>query len=474
MKKIELRDYQVRQVDIGVDYFSKTTKQKPSLLVAPTGAGKSLIIGSIVNKIKEPTLVLQPSKELLEQNYSKLIGFGGEATIYSASAGKKEMSHCTYATLGSIKSLSEEFKAIGVKNVIIDEPHSGYSPDKSSVFMQFMNALNPKKVLGLTATPLRLENYGDINDSYTQLNLLHRLKKSSYFKDILDIQQISDMVERGFWSKLYYECHEFDESKLLLNSTGAEFSEHSITRAIKEQNINNKIYHRLKKLLDEGKKSILVFCDTVDNAEKMASLFGDIAACVSSNTDLKERAKILERFKNGELKIVTNMGVLTTGFDHPEIDTIILGKPTNSLSLYYQIFGRGVRIHELKEYCLLIDFGNNVKRFGRLEDLNFEFIEGYGWGLFSGERLLTNTRITDALPRTKEDLRNKAKKDAKDAVNMEIWFGAHKGKRISELPTEYMKWCLTSWDFSNKKMKMMKSQMESVLVSRKELVILTK
>src|SRR5690606_25923393 len=112
---ITLRPYQETCVQKGVDFF-KGKGQKPSLMVLPTAAGKSIIISSIANRLEGKTIVLQPSLELLKQNYGKLIDLGGEASIYSASAGVKEFGNITYATIGSIKSLGSTFKSMGYKN----------------------------------------------------------------------------------------------------------------------------------------------------------------------------------------------------------------------------------------------------------------------------------------------------------------------------------------------------------------------
>lgn len=461
------RDYQTECIDKSLDFFESTGKEKPSVLVAPVAAGKSIIIGGIANELNSPTLVLQPSIELLSQNYKKLIRFGGEASIYSASAKSKEIGHITYATLGSIKKLGKEFKKFGIKNVIIDECHMSYSPVPTSMFRTFMKDLNPKRVLGFTATPIRLKPYGSMEESWSQLNFITR-GIPRYFSQILHVVDIKMMVEREYWSKLRYETYDFDEGKLELNSTGAEFTEHSIKDAIAEQGVNNNIYLRIKKLQEEGRKNILVFCDTLATATKMASLFPK-AACVHGKTPKGERKQIIEDFVNGELEIVTNFGTLTTGFDHPQLDTVIFGRPTQSLSLFYQMAGRGTRIHPDKEDCLLIDFCNNVKRFGKLEDLSFEFVEGFGWALFSKDHLLSNIRM-DGDPMTKQELYDLMKKEASDNIDMVIWFGKdHKGKKVSELPTHYIEWAVKTFDFGNKKMKTLQAQMINQLSVRGKL-----
>ena len=107
----KLRNYQDDSVNVGVEILS-SSKARRELLVLPTGAGKSIVIAKIVDQINEPVIILQPSKELLEQNYNKFINVGGEASIYSASAGIKEIGHVTFATIGSIKKEIQKLKKL--------------------------------------------------------------------------------------------------------------------------------------------------------------------------------------------------------------------------------------------------------------------------------------------------------------------------------------------------------------------------
>ena len=105
---IILRANQVKPVEIGSAFF-KEKKTVPSIMVCPTAFGKSIVIAQICKNIEEKVLILQPSKELLEQNYNKYISLGGEASIYSASLNTKEIGHVTYATIGSIKNIAHKF-----------------------------------------------------------------------------------------------------------------------------------------------------------------------------------------------------------------------------------------------------------------------------------------------------------------------------------------------------------------------------
>lgn len=120
----DLRPYQKAASDAGVKHLlGRSTK--PGVIVVCTGGGKSLIISDIVKRLNAPTLVLQPSKEILEQNYNKAISFGMSPTIYSASCGVKELSNLTFATLKSVKKDVKKLKEIGIKYLLIDECFTG-------------------------------------------------------------------------------------------------------------------------------------------------------------------------------------------------------------------------------------------------------------------------------------------------------------------------------------------------------------
>ena len=90
---------------------------------------------------------------------------------------------------------------------------------------------------------------------------------------------------------------------------------------------------------------------------------------LSGETPAKERKRIIDDFKSGKIKVLTNVGVLTTGFDYPELDTVVMARPTMSLAMYYQIVGRAIRPHPDKEAGWIVDLCGNIKRFGRVEDL---------------------------------------------------------------------------------------------------------
>jgi DNA repair protein RadD len=161
-----------------------------------------------------------------------------------------------------------------------------------------------------------------------------------------------------------------DQSKMRLNVSRSDFNleayEKMFLEGVNKERLMKAVFYSLDHF-----KSTLVFCSSVRHAELLAeSIKG--SAVVSAKTPAKERDQIVEDFKNGTIPMVFNVGVLTTGFDHPELDCIILLRPTRSITLYYQMLGRGVRKAPGKTHCQVIDFSGSVESIGRVETIKLE------------------------------------------------------------------------------------------------------
>jgi len=133
---------------------------------------------------------------------------------------------------------------------------------------------------------------------------------------------------------------------------------------------------------EEMGKHVLVFCASVNQAEHLQSLVPG-SGVVTAQTPKKDREKLIQGFRLGRYHTVFNVGVLTTGFDFPELDCIVLLRPTKSIGLYYQMLGRGVRISEGKEYCRVFDLTGTVVKLGKIESIRLEKQEK--WELLSKE-----------------------------------------------------------------------------------------
>lgn len=132
-----------------------------------------------------------------------------------------------------------------------------------------------------------------------------------------------------------------------------------------------------------------MFTRFTDEAEHLARVLGKRAAVVTGDTPANERESILHRFKEGRISVVTNVGVLTTGFDFAELDTVVLARPTMSLALYYQMVGRAIRPCKDK-IGWVVDLCGNYKRFGRVDNLELRQRKPGIWAVFSGQKQLTN------------------------------------------------------------------------------------
>ena len=385
----KLREYQEDMVRIGVHNLKNS--DKPFILQAATGAGKSLVIAAICHTLDEPVLVLQPSKELLEQNYAKLKSYGVEdVSIYSASVGQKEISKYTYATIGSIRKKPEEFAHF--KYVILDECHMlnpksqvvpGTKAKKYGMLTKFLKDINCTRVCGLTATPYRNVQkyfYEGNNMYYTaHLKMVNRINPF-FFKSVKYKIETQDLIDMGYLVPILYRADkEVNMLDLKINSTGADFDMESVEKFWSDGRI--KKMARIIQKIDEKCQRNLIFCSSLrqaHTAQRMLHEMGIKAEIVDGKTPTKERTRLVEGFKAGEFKHMINVGVFTTGFDVPELDCIVIARPTMSLALYYQMVGRGVRLDPARpdKKLRVYDLAGVVEKLGRVETIRVVTEEG--------------------------------------------------------------------------------------------------
>ena len=231
--KYELRDYQKRASDAAVMAFTSKTVMD-GLLILPTGAGKSLVIADIASRLDGHLLILQPSKEILEQNFAKLQSYGcWDASIYSASMGVKDINRITFATIGSVMNHMEDFKHF--TNVIIDECHLVNS--NGGQYEEFLHA-EKRRVIGLTATPYRL---GRGMEGMSILKFLTRTRPR-IFSRVLYYCQISELLSRGYLAQLrYFDLTSINLRNLKRNSTGADYDEKSLKEEYRRSGFYDKL-----------------------------------------------------------------------------------------------------------------------------------------------------------------------------------------------------------------------------------------
>lgn len=400
--EIQLRDYQKAASDKAVAFFLNPNVKHNGLIVIPTGGGKSWVIADIADRLNDNVLIFCPSKEILVQNYEKMIKicpFG--CAVYSASVGKKQIAKITFATIGSAINHKEQFSHF--KYVLVDEAH--LCNPKEGMYKEFFKTLNCK-IIGLTATPYRLSSSRDFG---SMLKFITRTKPH-VFSEVIYHVQVSTLLDMGYLAKLnYYPMDkelkkysggEFKECNLKRNSTGADYTDDSVKEEYERIDFYGFLVSIVQRLLDNQKtgirrNGILVFTRFMKEAQRLAN---SISGCAVISGDVKitpktERERILSAFKSGQIKVLANVGVLTTGFDYPELDTVVMARPTMSLAMWYQIVGRAIRPHPSKECGWVVDLCGNIKRFGEVSDLQL-FDTGNGkWAVYSKGRQLTNVRF---------------------------------------------------------------------------------
>lgn len=352
-------------------------------------SGKSLVIADIASRLEGPLLVFQPSKEILQQNFAKLQSYGiFDCGCYSASVGCKDINRITFATIGSVMNHMSDFDCF--KNIIIDECH--YVNSKAGQYKQFIEAKN-RQVVGLTATPYRL----DRTEGGSILKFLTRVRPRIFSK-VIYCCQIGELLSKGYLADLhYYDLTALDLRRVRSNSTGADYDERSLLAEYERCGFYDKLSNTVVKVLQPKsgipRKGVLVFTAFTKEARQLVDKLQSIgvnSAIVTGETPKKEREAILEGFKRREIKVVANVGVLTTGFDYPALDTVVLARPTKSLGLYYQMVGRAIRPFDGKDGWI-VDLSGNYSRFGNVADLFISRPPGTTkWAVYSRGTQLTN------------------------------------------------------------------------------------
>ncbi len=443
----KLRKYQKEAVEKGIETFKK---RRRDILVLPSGSGKSLVIASIAKHLSGKTLVFQPTKEILLQNLEKMKSFGiSDIGIFSASLNEKTLGKkITFATIGTLynqKHLWDNFD-----NIVIDECQ--YVNAKGGMYEEFLS--NRDSILGVTATPFRLHSYNDIKTWRRAVvaKMLNRTRPK-LFDNITHITQIKEMYEQGFLCPIKYTTeNKYEHSELQLNSTGMDFTDASVTIYNKKNNILDRIIDSIVFMISKRKRHILIFNKFVEESEQLSedlNNMGISAECISAKTKPKDRATILKKFKEGKIKVVVNVGVLTTGYDFPALDCVILARPTQSVSLYYQMIGRCIRPHANKDYAEVIDLCGNVKRFGEIKTFKFVKVSTSSnllrlkseVGFLTGFDFVSNKDVEQSKYKGLEEGNYN-----QNIIYIGKWNNNGKGTPIQKINTEYMEWASENFD----------------------------
>jgi DNA repair protein RadD len=354
----QLRPYQQEAVNATLHHFRKA--RSPSVIVLPTGAGKSLVIAELAKVARGRVLVLAHVRELVEQNHEKYQAYGLTAGIYSAGLNRKdEGDKVIFGSIQSVARANEDFfKDFSL--LIIDECHR-VSLDGETQYAQVIDKLlraQPKIcVLGLTATPYRL-GLGWIY-KFNHRGVL-KCEEDRFFKKCIYDLSLGFMIKNKFLTppvKIDSPIAHYDFTSLTLKTDGRAFRMSDVEDLLKDQ---RRVTPGIVKNIIEmsaDRKGVMIFCASVRHAEEVLEyLPAETSALVTGESEDATRTEILSRFKAREIKFLVNVSVLTTGFDAPHVDLIAILRPTESVSLYQQMVGRGLRLSEGKNDCLILDY----------------------------------------------------------------------------------------------------------------------
>lgn len=415
---IELRDYQGEAVSLCYDYLR--TQDGNPLIVIPTGGGKTPVIATLCTDAVQlwngRVLVLAHVKELLEQVARTLRKMCPTLSVGVYSAGLKRRELGRSVTVAGIQSVYSKADELGhIDLVIVDEAHL-IPPDGDGMYRTLIDDLkqaNPDvRVVGLTATPYRLSGgliYGE-----------DRL----FAAKCIDVG-VKDLVNRGYLCPLVGKAAVGEIDSSALRVVRGEFDESQTEQAFADV-VSVAVDEVVSWTVD--RRAVLLFCQTVRHGQMVAARlraeivgreFQAIAETepareefglgddpladhrigvvhdwlmdrdlptqrlgewlrrgqaevgeIYGDTDDDTRAEMVRKFRNGELRYLVNVNVLTTGFDAPNVDCVCLLRATVSAGLCYQMVGRGFRLHPDKTNCLVLDFGQNIKRHGPVDRVN--------------------------------------------------------------------------------------------------------
>jgi DNA repair protein RadD len=360
---MKLRPYQQAAVDAVFDFWDRGGGNP--LIDLATGTGKSLVIAALTKRLVEEcgarALMLTHVRELVSQNVAELLRAWPAAPVGINSAGLGRRDRRAQILFASIQSVARETaETLGERHVIlVDEAHlipRAGAGQYLTLIGKLREAVPDLRVIGLTATPYRLDS--------------GRLDKGdgAMFDEVVYTYNIAQGVADGFLAPLSSRAtgSVVDISKVprrggeLVSGAQLESAVSSITQAACDEIVAR----------GSDRRSWLIFCDSVANAEVVRDLMrarGVTCETVTGETPKAQRDSIFAAFKAGRIRALSGCQVFTTGFNAPGVDLIAMLRPTLSTSLYVQMLGRGTRLADGKSDCLVLDFAGNIMRHGPVD-----------------------------------------------------------------------------------------------------------
>ena len=373
---MQLRSYQQQAIDAVYNHLRD--RDDNPVIVIPTGGGKTPIISTIcsdaVNTWQGRVVIVAHVKELLEQTYNTLTTISPKLGIglYSAGLSRKDVHHrVIIAGIQSIYKKACDFEPFDL--VIIDEAHM-IPPEGEGMYQQFLkdcSIINPHmRVIGLTATPFRMTT-----------GLI--CQPDHFLNSICYEVGVKELIRDGYLCPLRSKASKTRVDTSGLKIRGGEFVASEIENLMDTE---SRVKAACAEIVEytKDRNASLIFASGIEHGKHICRILKENhnieCGFVSGESPDGWRKKMLDEFKSGKLKYLCNVNVLTTGFDAPNIDCIVLLRPTMSPGLYYQMVGRGFRLHESKADCLVLDFGGNILRHGPVDAMRVTDVAKNGNG----------------------------------------------------------------------------------------------
>jgi superfamily II DNA or RNA helicase len=358
-----LRPYQEVAVS---DACNALDKHGNTLIVAPTGAGKTIMLSALVGKRHEKgrrVLVIQHRDELVSQNKAKFEKVNPYITTSIVNGTVKHWDGEAVFSMVQTMSRDRNLRDRPMFDmVVVDEGHHAAAPTYMKVINAVLEDNDSAEIVGFTATPNRGDGKG-LRSVFN--NCAHQIELATLIREGFLVRPKSFVIDLGVGEQL-------DN----VTKRGKEYDMEEVAAIMDRQVINDRIVSEWKAKAS-GRKTV-VFCSTVSHAEHVCDSFvnsGIKANFVTGETDKDERAQMLHDLEFGDLQVIVNVAVLTEGFDAPPVSCVILTRPCSQKGTMVQMIGRGLRILDPELYpnivktdCIVMDFGTSIITHGGLDE----------------------------------------------------------------------------------------------------------
>ncbi|KAF7728368.1 hypothetical protein EC973_006176 [Apophysomyces ossiformis] len=359
-----LRSYQQECIDSCLGRLAQGDRRQ--VVSLPVGSGKTVVMSNLIPRVPNPTpyatktLILAHRSELLEQAQRQIQLFNPSLRVDIDQSRRKADIESSDVIIGSVQTLGrtgstrlEQYDPSQFKTIIIDEAHHASASTYNRILDHFGATKSDSHIFlwGCSATVRRHDG----------------ISLGTIFGDVTFHMDFLSMIEAGWLCpmKVTTVATNTDLSKVATRYD--DFQQAQLSRAVNVEERNMIVVNTWKKYAEE-RTCTLAFAVDMAHTLSLCNAFrkhGIEAEFVTSKTPQIERYSLLERFRNNQFPILVNCGILTEGTDIPRIDCILMARPTRSSVLFQQMFGRGMRLHQDKTDCLVIDFVDNFETKGR-------------------------------------------------------------------------------------------------------------